>query len=62
VFVPLSITFALLTVGAFAQAESVTHVAGFFGLLTAGTAWYNSFAGVLNQTWKRDVLPLGVRS
>lgn len=61
VFVPLSITFGLLTVGALAQAETVTHVAGFVGLLTAGTAWYNSFAGVLNATWKRDVLPLGVR-
>lgn len=61
VFVPLAITFALLTVGAFAQAATVTHVGGFFGLVTAATAWYNSFAGVLNTTWKRDVLPLGHR-
>lgn len=61
VFVPLSVTFALLTVGALAQAETVTHVAGVVGLLTAATAWYNSFAGVLNTTWGRQVLPLGAR-
>lgn len=61
VFVPLAITFALLTVGAFAQAPTVTNVAGMVGLLTAATAWYNSFAGVLNTTWKRTVLPLGPR-
>ncbi|SDB96803.1 hypothetical protein SAMN05216410_1186 [Sanguibacter gelidistatuariae] len=61
VFVPLSVTFLLLTIGAFAQAPGVTHVAGIFGLITAATAWYNSFAGVLNTTWGRIVLPLGPR-
>lgn len=61
VFVPLAITFVLLTIGAFAQAPTVTHIAGYVGLLTAATAWYNSFAGVLNTTWKRTVLPLGPR-
>lgn len=61
VFIPLSVTFLLLTVGAFAQAPTITHVAGFCGLLTAATAWYNSFAGVLNITWGRPVLPLGPR-
>lgn len=61
VFVPLSITFALLTVGALAQAPTITNIAGMVGLLTAATAWYNSFAGVLNTTWKRVVLPLGPR-
>ena len=62
VFVPLAITFVLLTTGTFAQSPAITAIGGVFGLLTAGTAWYNSFAGVLNITWGRPVLPLGVRN
>lgn len=61
VFIPLAITFLLLTIGAFAQAPAISVVAGVCGLVTAGTAWYNSFAGVLNTTWGRKVLPLGSR-
>jgi succinate-acetate transporter protein len=61
VFIPLAITFALLTAGALGQSETVTTIGGYCGLLTACTAWYNSFAGVLNITWGRTVLPLGVR-
>jgi uncharacterized protein len=62
VFIPLAITFALLTAGALGQSESITTLGGYCGLLTAITAWYNSFAGILNITWGRTVLPLGVRS
>ncbi len=33
------------------------HIGGWLGLLTALAAWYASFAGVANSTFKRVVLP-----
>jgi len=56
-FSSLSLTFALLTVGAFASAPSITHLGGYLGLVTALLAWYAAFAGVLNATAKRIVVP-----
>ncbi|WP_327070656.1 acetate uptake transporter [Kitasatospora sp. NBC_01250] len=57
VFVSLTITFALLTAGAFGPYESVTKAGGWLGLLTAVLAWYASFAGVTAYAFKRPVLP-----
>lgn len=57
VFTVLTITFALLTAGAFGQYPNVTKAGGITGLITAGLAWYASCAGVANETWKRTVLP-----
>jgi len=56
-FSVLSVTFAFLTVGAFASATALTHIGGYLGLITAFVAWYASFAGVLNGTAKRIVMP-----
>ncbi len=56
-FAALLVTFAFLTVGAFAAAPAITHIGGFLGLITAFVAWYASFAGVLNGTVKRIALP-----
>lgn len=56
-FSVLSVTFVLLTVGAFASAPAITHLGGWLGLVTAFVAWYASFAGVLNGTAKRVVMP-----
>jgi succinate-acetate transporter protein len=66
VFVLLTLTFLVLTIGFFS--ESVTdfeknsnawiHIGGWLGLLTAIVAWYASFAGVTNSTFKRVVLPV----
>ena len=61
VFVALLLTYALLTVGAFAGSAGISVIGGYLGLLTAVLAWYASFAGVVNATWKRTVLPVGVR-
>jgi hypothetical protein len=36
-------------------------IGGYLGLVTAVLAGYASFAGVLDATWKRTVLPVGVR-
>ncbi len=53
----LSVTFVFLTVGAFASAPLFTQVGGYLGLVTAFTAWYAFFAGVMNTTGKGAVLP-----
>lgn len=57
VFVALTLTFLFLTIGAFADASGITKVGGYLGLLTALLAWYASFAGVTNSTFKRAVVP-----
>jgi uncharacterized protein len=57
VFVVLSATFFFLTIGEFAQSTAIHHFAGYLGLLTAVLAWYASFAGVTNSTFKRLVVP-----
>ncbi|MFJ8476051.1 acetate uptake transporter [Kitasatospora sp. NPDC094011] len=58
VFVTLTLTFLLLTVGAFAQSDTWTKVGGWAGLVTAVAAWYASFAAVTNSTFRRTVLPV----
>lgn len=58
VFVTLTLTFAALTIGAFTGITAIHQVGGWLGLVTAVVAWYGSFAVVLNDTWKRPVLPV----
>ncbi|GAA2793697.1 acetate uptake transporter [Kribbella solani] len=58
VFVFLTLTFLFLTIGALGTAPTMTKVGGWLGLVTAAVAWYASFAGVTNFTWKRTVLPV----
>lgn len=68
VFVALTLTFLFLFLGeATAKAGStgldgLTKVGGWLGLLTAVLAWYASFAGVTNATWKRTILPTWPRA
>jgi len=57
VFVTLSITFILLTIGAFADSPNWTKSGGVLGIITAVCAWYASFAAVTNGTWGRTLLP-----
>ncbi len=58
VFVLLTVTFVFLTVGAFHSSESWTKIGGWFGLATAAVAWYTSFAGVTNETFKKPIVPV----
>ena len=58
VFVTLTILFFLLAIGA--HNETWEKIAGWEGMFCAGTALYASFATILNETWGRQVLPLGV--
>ena len=57
VFLTLTVTFILLDHRRAGQHSTITKVGGIAGLVTAGCAWYASFAGVTNDTWKRTVLP-----
>lgn len=61
VFVLLTLTFVFLCIGAFANVDpatsSWTKIGGWLGLATALAAWYTSFAGVTNSTFRRTVLP-----
>jgi len=60
VFAGLAILFYLLALGDHTGNTNIQHLAGYEGLFTAGAALYASFAQVLNETWGRVVLPLGV--
>jgi uncharacterized protein len=65
VFVLLSITFILLTIGNWGTTHTFTDLVragGWTGLATAAAAWYASFAGVTNATHGRVVIPVGPRS
>jgi succinate-acetate transporter protein len=57
VFVFLTLTFFVLAIGDYAVSTGWVKFGGWLGIITALLAWYASFAGVTNQTWKRTVLP-----
>jgi uncharacterized protein len=63
VFLLLAITFIVLGIGnsALAGTTNVTNgtikLGGYLGLITAIAAWYASFAGVINATFSRVILP-----
>jgi succinate-acetate transporter protein len=60
VFFALTVTFVLLTIGAYSTGTTgtdVTKAGGYAGLVTAFFAAYASFAGVTNATFKRTMVP-----
>jgi uncharacterized protein len=57
VFSVLTLTFLSLTIGEFASSASWAKFGGWLGLVTAALAWYGSFAGVTNSTFRRSVIP-----
>lgn len=58
VFVTLFLTLLALTLGDFTGSDGLGILGGYLGLITALIAWYASFAGVVNSTFKRTVLPV----
>jgi uncharacterized protein len=60
VFVLLTILFFGLAIGVHEPDGNFMHAVGWEGMLTAGAALYTSFAILLQETWGREVLPLGV--
>jgi succinate-acetate transporter protein len=62
VFAALTLTFLALTIGEFASATGWAKLGGWLGLVTAALAWYGSFAGVTNSTFRRSVIPTWPRT
>jgi succinate-acetate transporter protein len=58
VFLFLTLTFVILTIGAFGQSTGWEKLGGWFGLITAALAWYTSWAEVTATTFGRYVLPV----
>ena len=58
VFALLTITFFILAIGAYQGNVTITKIGGWFGVATAAAAWYASFAGVTNSTFKKVVIPV----
>jgi succinate-acetate transporter protein len=64
VFLLLAITFIILGIGnsALAGTSNVINgtikLGGYVGIVTAIAAWYASFAGVINSTFSRTMLPV----
>jgi uncharacterized protein len=58
VFGALFLTFVFLALGELNNSASMTKAGGYLGLLTAFIGWYASFAGVMNATAKRAILPV----
>jgi len=58
VFTLLTLAFVFLFLGDWLNNPNIYKVGGYLGIATAIGAWYGSFAGVINASWKRVVLPV----
>ena len=56
----LNLTFLLLIIGNFANYPLLINIGGWCGIITALIAWYGCAATVINSTFKKQILPLGV--
>lgn len=56
--VALSVTFILLTAGRFDHSATLAKWGGWLGIITAACALFTAAAGIINETWKREVIPL----
>lgn len=56
--IALLATFILLTLGAYSGVAAITNIGGCVAIATAALAWYASFAGVTNSTFKKTVPPV----
>jgi succinate-acetate transporter protein len=61
VFGSLTILFFLLAIGDASQNESITHFAGYEGIVCGASAIYTAIAVLLNEVYGRVVLPLGAK-
>ncbi len=58
VFLFLMATFYLLAIGAWAGADMINVIGGYFGLITAVLAFYLAAAESINESWGKTVLPV----
>ena len=59
VFFTLTALFMTLAIGKWTESETITQIAGWIGIVSGSSAFYLAAAEVLNETYKRRVLPIG---
>jgi uncharacterized protein len=59
VFASLTVLFFLLAIGDYSNSATIKQVAGYEGIVCGASAIYAAIAQVLNEVYKRTVLPLG---
>jgi hypothetical protein len=59
VFASLTVLFFLLAIGDYSNSTTIKQVAGYEGIVCGASAIYAAIAQVLNEIYKRTVLPLG---
>ncbi len=59
VFASLTVLFFLLALGDATGSAAIKHVAGFEGIICGFSAIYTAIAQILNEVYKKTVLPLG---
>ena len=57
IFLGATCTLTILAIGEFTQSPGVTRAGGGVGIATGVTALYGSFAGLINDTWGRHIIP-----
>lgn len=60
VFASLSLLFFLLAIGDFTGSHIIKQIAGFEGIFCGLSALYTAIAQILNESYGKKVLPLGV--
>lgn len=59
VFASLTVLFLLLAIGDYSNSTAIKQVAGYEGIVCGASAIYAAIAQVLNEVYKKTVLPLG---
>lgn len=59
VFFTLTVLFFLLAAGDFTGNESITHFAGYEGIICGLSAFYGAVAQILNEVYGKKVMPVG---
>ncbi|MDX9916966.1 MAG: acetate uptake transporter [Gudongella sp.] len=59
VFGTLTVLFMLLAIGDYTGNSSIITIAGYEGILCGFSAIYTGLAQVINEVYKKDILPLG---
>lgn len=60
VFASLTILFFLLALGDYTHSEAIGNFAGYVGIICGASAIYAGIAQVLNELYKKTVLPIGL--
>lgn len=59
VFASLTVLFVLLAIGDITGNATITHIAGYEGIICGGSAIYTGIANLMNEMYGRSVMPIG---